>query len=80
MTNELTPCSRILLEKITIAQMVKKLLYFYVTQTFTAVFTIPPLDPSLSQFNSAYILTPCSLKIQFNVISVGIVTGLRAGR
>jgi len=37
--NKLTKCSRILLEKLIVAQLVKKLPAFYETQRFNTVFT-----------------------------------------
>jgi len=59
-----TPWSRILLEKMIVAQLIKKLPHLllkpYVHYRYHKTF---PLDPLLSQVNQFHVLGPCFFKI-----------------
>jgi hypothetical protein len=50
----LTPWGRVLLEKLTGSQLVKKLPSFYGTRKFITAFTSPPLVPILSQLDPVH--------------------------
>jgi len=57
----------IIIEKLTVAQLVKKISAFYEIRNFISVHNILPLDAVLSQMNLIHILTPYSFKIHFNI-------------
>jgi len=64
----LTPCSRVLLENLIVAQLVKTFPAFCGTQRFITVFT-KAYELSLSlPMNKDNILTSCFLKIRFKII------------
>jgi hypothetical protein len=62
---------RVLLEKMTVVQLVNKLLSFNGTRS---VHRSPPLDPILRQLNPIYNLKPHFFKISFNISPVILVT------
>ena len=61
-----TPCSRVLLEKLTVSQLVKKFPAFYGTRSFITAFTIS--NPSLSWATLLHDPTSHFLKIHLNII------------
>ena len=64
-----TPLSRVLLEKLTGFQLVKKFPAFYGNQRFiTAVTECPPPFPTLSQLDPVHTPTSHFLKIHLNII------------
>ena len=69
LTYLLTPCSRVLLEKLTGSQLVKKVFTFYGTWRFITAFTSDH-HPSLSWARSIQSMTshPTSWMIQLNII------------
>jgi hypothetical protein len=70
-TGRITPWSKVLLEKLTITQLVKKFPAFYANRRFVTVLTKPPPpDPILSHMNSANVLTPRLHQIHFNIILI----------
>jgi hypothetical protein len=64
----LAPRSKVLLEKLAVAQLVKKSPAFYGTRTFITVFTRVHHWSVLSWMNPIHILTFYFLKIEFNII------------
>jgi hypothetical protein len=61
--------SRVCLEKLTVAQLLKKFPFFYRTRRFTALFTRPAAGRHLSQINPVHIPTLYCPKVRFNIIS-----------
>ena len=70
LTYVLTQCSRVLLEKLTVSQLVKKFPAFYGTRTFITAFTSARLL-SLSRASQVQLMPHPShfLKIHFNIFS-----------
>jgi hypothetical protein len=68
LTYLLTPWIRVLLEKLTGSQLVKKFPAFYGTQRFITVFKIPSPASILSQLYPVHAPTSHFLKINLNII------------
>ena len=69
LTYLLTPWCRVLLEKLTASQLVKKFAAFYGTRRFiTATNELPPPIPILSQLDPVHTNTSHFLKIHLNII------------
>jgi hypothetical protein len=63
----ITAWSKVLLENLTVAQLVKKLSVFYGIQKFSSVFiTILPRDPILRHMNPIHTFSPYFCNIHFN--------------
>jgi len=74
----LPPWSRVLLEKLTGFQLVKKFPTYYGTRRFIMAVTSAhhPLVPILCQLNPAHTPTAHFLKIQLNIIHLGLPSSL----
>jgi hypothetical protein len=68
LTPKLTPGNTVLLEKLTVPQLIKKFPAFYVTRRFIIAFTTPSPVAILSQINPAHISLSHFLKIHYIIL------------
>jgi len=68
LTYLLTPCSRVLLEKLTVFQLVKKSPHFMEPEGSLPHSQVPATVPNLSQLDPVHTLTSNVLKIRLNII------------